>query len=73
MFKIPGAGFLFNEEEPVKDIPYFQNSRKRRDDPKFMLVIKGSSYHKAVKHDEVVIGSLLVTPLSWAQHDDENI
>src|SRR5690349_21620969 len=49
MFKIIGAGFLSNEHEPVKDIPYFENSKKRKDDPKFMLVHRGSSYHKAVR------------------------
>lgn len=71
-FKIPGAGFLTNEDEPLMDIPYFQNCSKRKDDALFVLVMKGSNYQRLIKHDSITIGSLIVRPLAWAQHDDEN-
>uniref|UniRef100_A0A6B2KX87 phosphatidylinositol 3-kinase n=1 Tax=Arcella intermedia TaxID=1963864 RepID=A0A6B2KX87_9EUKA len=42
------------------------------DDPKFMLVIKGSQYYTNIKKDSVKVGVLLGSPEAWAQHDDEN-
>src|SRR4051794_35690980 len=61
-----------NEHEPLAEVPYFVNCRKRRDDPQMMLVIKGSEYQRVVKNDSVTIGALLGRPLAWGNHDDEN-
>lgn len=61
-----------NEHEAVIEIPYFENCLKRRADPQFILVVKGSEYQRVVKHDSVTIGALLGRPLAWGSHDDEN-
>jgi len=70
-FKIPGAGFIAGEFEPIGGMAYFQNAAKRQDDPHLMLVRKDAMYFKAVKVDDVCIGDLLRQPIAWQQNDDE--
>jgi hypothetical protein len=49
LLKTPGAGFLTNENVPIKSLPYVQNCLKRNSKPQFVLLERNSAETKKVK------------------------
>lgn len=71
LLKMPGAGFLTNENVPIKSLPYVQNCVKKNGKPQFILLERTSALARKIKTLNMEIGALIGRPLCWTQQDDE--